>query len=95
MTERRRSEVSQAALGFKSPEPTRTIPLPIPYEGTQALVIDEAALDADYDTEIEWVSANLQEEEAGRVLTAAAALYAAEAGTIAECLRTATIWERG
>jgi len=67
----------------------------IPYEGDQPLVLDPAAKKADLGTEVLWLFEAATEGELPRILTSAVCLFHAEAGTIAECLRTAVIWERG
>ena len=67
----------------------------VPFEGDQPLVIDPAAEGARYHNEMHWLGTHLAEDEAPRVFAAAVGLYQSDAGTFAECLRTAVIWERG
>lgn len=62
------------------------------------LVLDPATVERGFSSIIR--SARFMSDEAGieeieRVLTAAVCLFHAGAGTIAECLDTAIIWERG
>lgn len=64
------------------------------------LVIDPAAKDSDLQHELEWLTQNDspwmdRPAELYSIFRSTCALYGADAGTFAECLHTAIIWERG
>jgi hypothetical protein len=77
------------------------IPIPLPYD----LKHDELNLDpadsvasADIHKETRWLADNVRDDdEAERIFRGAIVLYHSNHGehSFAQCLRTATIWERG
>jgi hypothetical protein len=77
------------------------VEIKIPFDlTTEELVIDPAAKDADLQKELEWLTLNDspwmgRPAELDSIFRSTCALYQADAGTFAECLRTAIIWERG
>jgi hypothetical protein len=72
------------------------LPVEIPFDLTIGdLVVDPAAKASITSTELDWLYRNASDEELPRILKATALLFEANAGTIAECLHTAIIWERG
>ena len=67
---------------------------------TEQLVIESSAKDAELQTELEWLTQNDspwmdRPAELDSIFRSTVALYQAGAGTFAECLRTAIVWERG
>lgn len=72
----------------------RTVAIPVPYEGDQPLEV-ELTPDDSYHSDLLWMHNNMSEDEAPRIFTAATVLYHADAGSFAECLHTAIVWERG
>lgn len=72
-----------------------SVQIEIPYEGDQPLILDDAARNAKLGLELHWLWEHAEEHGVPRIITSTAILFAAEVGTIAECLRTAIIWERG
>jgi hypothetical protein len=78
-----------------------SVSVTIPFNLTEAeLVIDPAAKDSDLQTELEWLTEDDspwmdRPAELDSIFRSTVALYQAGAGTFAECLHTAIIWERG
>jgi hypothetical protein len=72
----------------------------VPYEGDQPLVLDPGAQETTIEWELETLN-RLRDDshdydgEVERILRATVILFNAKAGSIAECLGTAIIWERG
>jgi hypothetical protein len=72
------------------------LPVHIPFNLTIGeLVLDDAARDSGLGTELQWLFEQATVEELPRILLSAVLLFEAGAGTIAECLHTGIIWERG
>jgi hypothetical protein len=78
-----------------------SVEIKIPFDlGVEDLVIDPAAHDAMLQDELEWLTKDDspwmdRPAELDSIFRSTCALYGAGAGTFAECLRTAIIWERG
>lgn len=70
-----------------------TVEVEIPYEETALEV--ELTPDGSYRRDLLWLHNNMSEEEAPRIFTSATVLFHAGAGSFAECLHTAIVWERG
>lgn len=87
------------------PNRRAVVPVEVPYEGDQQLVIDPHTAEdtwLDAYSNLTWLinQPNLDKEpdeddELERVMRAATILFAAGAGTFPACLHTAIIWERG
>ena len=80
------------------PEPTY-VPIPVPYEGDQPIELDPAAVGSTMDDEMYRLNAMWDRDGDGdeweRIFRSTTILFQANAGTFAECLHTAVIWERG
>jgi hypothetical protein len=86
---------------YKEGDPSvTTATIPVPYEGDQPLVLDPGAQETTIEWELETLN-RLRDDsrdydgEVERILRATVILFNAKAGSIAECLGTAIIWERG
>jgi hypothetical protein len=79
-----------------------TYPVRLPYDEMGPLELDPVTLDhgASWRASLEWLAGGegidaYTAEEVARVITSAALLLAAGAGTVDQCLDTAIVWERG
>lgn len=72
----------------------KSVAIPVPFEGDQPLEV-ELTPDGSYHNDMRHLYLNISEEDAARVFTAATVLYHSQAGSFAECLHTALVWECG